>query len=190
MRTRTILAAAAAFVALGSFTAVPAAAAPAPVPVVHSEITKVGPYEVRTSFSEWPLRADRSLDFLFAPANGIQGMKGRIRPVSPAGKVFRPQSQSKADGTDLARHPRALDDWGFDVVALPTPGTWRFEFTLDGPDGRGTGVLELLVGSRPGPPAALAWSLGLLPLAAVVPIGGYLWFRTRQARRRDVWTWS
>ena len=175
---------------LGLATAPTAAAAPKPVAVVHSEVVKVGPYTLRASFSEWPLRADRSLDFLFEPANGIASMKGKVRPLSPAGKVFEPQVQSTPEGTDLARHPRNLSSWGFDIVALTSPGTWRFEFTLDGPDGRGTGVLEIPVGERPGPPSALAWSVGLLPLAAVVPIGGYLWWRTRPGRRRETWTWA
>ncbi len=161
-----------------------------PLDIVHTELTTVGPYQVRTSFTRWPLRSERSLDFLFETEQGITGLKATLKPVAPDGEVLRPQQQSTADGTELARHPRALDQWGFDIVALNQPGIWRFEFTLDGPDGPGTGVLEVPVGSRPGPPGALAWAVGLLPLAAVVPLGGYLWWRTRPGRRRDTWQWT
>ncbi|GAA0599270.1 hypothetical protein HPO96_21770 [Kribbella sandramycini] len=174
------------------FTAVgtPAVAGPPPVDVVHSEVTQVGPYQLRTSFSEWPLRSERSLDFLFDPELGIKAVTGKVKPIAPSGKVLQPQTQSTRDGTGFARHPRALDSWGFDIVALTEPGTWRFEYTLDGPRGAGRGVLEILVGSRPGPPSELAWSVGLLPLAALVPMGSYLWWRTRRRRDLSLNAWS
>lgn len=181
-------------VALGTlFTAAAspvASAAPPPVDVVHTEITQVGPYQLRTSFSEWPLRADRSLDFLFQPDLGIQEVTGRVKPVSPTGAVLQPQAQSTAEGTKFARHPRALDHWGFDIVALPAAGTWRFEFELDGPRGPGRGVLEIPVGPRPGPPAALAWSIGLIPLAALIPMGSYLWWKTRRRSGLGLGVWT
>ncbi|MFC0625820.1 hypothetical protein [Kribbella deserti] len=186
---RRLIKLAAAVAALGMLTTPTAYAATEPVDVVHTEITQVGPYKLKTSFSQWPLRAEKSLDFLFEPEGGIQGLKAEVRPISPKGSVLLAQAQSTPDGTKLARHPRALDKWGFDIVALTSPGTWRFEYEIDGPKGRGTGVLEIPVGNRPGPPAALAWSLGLLPLAAVIPLGSLLWLRTRTGRRREAWTW-
>lgn len=187
---RALLATLTAAVLFTAFTAPVAAAAPPPVDVVHSEVTQVGPYQVRTSFSEWPLRADRSLDFLFDPDVEIKELKGRIKPVSPTGEVFLPQSQSTREGTVFARHPRALDNWGFDIIALPATGTWRFEFELDGPRGPGRGVLEIPVGSRPGPPLALAWGIGLLPLAALIPMGISLWWRTRRRGDLGLGTWT
>ncbi len=184
-------------IVVGTFLAWLAIAAPAqaapPVEVVHSESTRVGPYTMRASFSEWPLRAERSLDLLFEPVGGIAESKAYLRMTSPSGKsVYGSQIAAVGGGErgQLARHPRARDVWGLDVVALPEEGTWRFEFTLKGPRGTGKGTLEVPVGARPGPPAPLAWTIGMLPLVGLVPIGGYAWIRTRALRRREAGSWS
>jgi hypothetical protein len=71
--------------------AAPAQAAPAqtyaPVVVVHQERLDVGPYELTVGFSEWPVRAQQSLDFTFEPAGGIEQVTGTLVAVSPSGAV-------------------------------------------------------------------------------------------------------
>lgn len=180
--------------ALTGLPAAPAAQAQPPVGVVHTETTTVGPYLMRVSFSEWPLSAQRSLDFLFTPAGGIDDLHGTLRLMGPSGTEFRPNIQSDGpQGRALVRHPRARDSWGLDIVALPEEGMWRFEFAVAGPRGPGTGMLPVPVGPRPGPPAALGWAVGLLPLVAVLPLGGVLWARGRRNDTRTdpaMWTWS
>jgi len=169
-------------VAVAGLLAAPAAQAQPPVGVVHTETTQVGPYEMRVSFSEWPLSAQRSLDFLFTPAGGIGEMHGTLQMTGPSGAEFRPEVQSAGpQGRALVRHPRARESWGLDVVALPEEGTWRFEFALAGPDGPGTGTLLVPVGPRPGPPAALSWTVGMAPLVVALSIGGFWWARGRRA---------
>jgi hypothetical protein len=160
--------------------AAPAYAAPPPVEIVHTENVQVGPYEVRASFSEWPLRAERSLDFTFLPDGDITGHQGTLRLIGPTkpGRVER-----------LARHPRSRSEWGLDIRALPEEGPWKLEFTVDGPKGPGNGVLAVPVGPRPGPPAALSWTIGLGPLIIAGIAGLITWIRGRSRRRADTWTW-
>jgi hypothetical protein len=171
----------------------PAQAVP-PVEVVHSETTRVGPYAMRVSFSEWPIRAERSLDLLFEPLGGVGERKGFLRMVTPSGGAgCGSQLSGGIAGSprcELSRHPRARQVWGLDVVALAEEGTWRFEFTVEGPQGKGTGSMLIPVGPRPGPPAPLAWTIGMLPLLVLVPIGGYAWVRTRTLRRQEVGSWT
>nr|WP_042180719.1 hypothetical protein [Kibdelosporangium sp. MJ126-NF4]CEL14540.1 hypothetical protein [Kibdelosporangium sp. MJ126-NF4]CTQ88905.1 hypothetical protein [Kibdelosporangium sp. MJ126-NF4] len=168
-------------VALLFVVAAPAYAAPPPVEVVHAENVQVGPYDVRASFSEWPLRAERSLDFTFVPDGDISGHQGMLRMVGP----HTPGEQER-----LARHPRARTEWGLDIRALPEEGVWKLEFTVDGPKGPGSGVLAVPVGPRPGPPAVLSWTLGLGPVILGAVAGLVVWVRGRGRRRADSWTWA
>nr|WP_225953419.1 hypothetical protein [Kibdelosporangium phytohabitans] len=161
--------------------AAPAYAAPPPVEVVHSESVRVGPYDMRASFSEWPVRAERSLDFTFVPDGDIAGHQGTVRMVGPG--VTGPKER-------LARHPRARTEWGLDIRALPREGLWSLEFTVDGPKGPGTGVLAVPVGPRPGPSATLSWTIGLGPVIVGAFAGLVVWIRGRSRRRADAWTWT
>lgn len=181
-------------VAVAGLLGAPVAQAQPPVTVVHTETTDVGPYEMRVSFSEWPLSAERSLDFLFTPAGGIGELDGTLQLTRPSGEEFRPDLQSAGpQGRALVRHPRARDSWGLDIVALPQEGTWRFEFALTGPRGPGRGTLVVPVGPRPGPPAALSWTVGMAPVVAALAIAGFLWVRGRRAGTGNdpaLWTWN
>lgn len=170
----------------------PASAVEPPV-LVHSESVAVGGSTLTASFSDWPLHADRSLDFTFEPAGGIEGRTGRLRVISPDGASARLGIAALLAGDEemkLPRHPRDYNVWGLDAVALPEEGTWRFEFTVHGPEGTSTGTLSLPVGPRPGPPAALSWTVGLLPWLVVLPWLSYRWARNRSARRGLGLAWS
>lgn len=168
----------------------PGAAAQAePLTVVHSERTSLGDSTLTASFTDWPIRAGRSLDFTFEPAGGIEGRGGTVRAVAPSGE---PQAlgvvglDGEAD-MKLQRHPRARYAWGLDVVALPEEGPWRFEFTVHGPDGTSTGTLPIAVGPMPGPPTAVSWAVGMVPWAAALVVLGRRWLRVR---RSAVLGWS
>lgn len=166
--------------------AVPATAAPDPVDVVHSETVALGASTLTVSFDHWPIQSSRSMDFLFEPAGGIGDRSGLLRVIAPSGEVGIRAIGLERRGDDivLPRHPRDRDRWGLDVVALPEEGMWRFEFIVDGPDGRRTGVLPLEVGPAPGPPLALSWTLAMGPWvvgAALLVTFGWL----RRTRRRS-----
>ncbi len=161
-----------------------AMAAP-PVDVVHSETLQLGTSTLTASFDYWPIQSSRSMDFLFEPADGIEGQTGVLRVIAPSGEVgIRGVGlEKRGDDIVLPRHPRDRDRWGLDVIALPEEGMWRFEFTVDGPDGRQTGVLPLAVGPAPGPPMALSWTVAMLPWAigvSLLVVFGWL----RRARKR------
>ncbi|MCV7290464.1 hypothetical protein H7J87_34575 [Mycolicibacterium wolinskyi] len=154
--------------------AAPAAAADPLDYVVHTEHVQVGPYPVTVGFTVWPLRAMQSLDFTFEPEGGIAGKSGTIATIAPDG------------GTDvdrLARHPRNRDVWGLDVQSLNSSGTWTLRFTIDGPQGEGTGDLTVDVLKQPGPPLPLSWAIGLIPLTLTLVFFGVVWART--GRRSD-----
>jgi hypothetical protein len=165
----------------------PAASAQAePLTIVHSERTSLGTGTLSVSFTDWPIKAGRSLDFTFEPAGGIEGRSGTIRAIAPSGE---PKAlgivglDGKAD-MKLQRHPRARHAWGLDVVALPEEGPWRFEFTVHGPDGTAvplSATLPIAVGPMPGPPMAATWAVGMAPWAVVLVLLGRRWLRVRRS---------
>ncbi|GAS86537.1 hypothetical protein [Mycolicibacterium brisbanense] len=155
------------------FAAAPTAAADPLDYVVHSEQVAVGPYPVTVGFTVWPLRAMQSLDFTFEPVGGIAGKSGTLTEIAPDGR----------EETDrLARHPRNRDVWGLDVRSLDASGTWTLRFTIDGPQGQGTGELTVDVLKQPGPPLPLSWAIGLIPLTLAVVFFGVVWLRTGRSR--------
>ncbi|GAA3749490.1 hypothetical protein GCM10022225_37200 [Plantactinospora mayteni] len=185
---RRLWATCAAAVLLVVATGAPAAAAPAPIDIVHAERVQIGASTLTASFSRWPLESHRSLDFTFEPEGGIDGRTGLLRVVSPSGEtedaVRTIGLDRRGDALVLPRHPRARDVWGLDVVALTEEGTWRFEFTVESPQGTVTGVLPLRVEPAPGPPFAVSWIVSVLPWIPIVPLLVYGWIRTRPLRRR------
>jgi hypothetical protein len=152
------------------------AAAYAPVNIVHTEHVQVGPYPVTVGFSTWPLRAMQSLDFTFIPDGGIAGKSGTLTQTGPG---IEPGDEH----TPLVRHPRQLDAWGLDVVALNAAGTYAFEFIIDGPQGQGRATLPLTVLDQPGPPLLLSWTIGSLPFIALIVFLSLAWHRTRPGRQ-------
>jgi hypothetical protein len=138
----------------------------APVAIVHQEHLAIGPYELTIGFSEWPVRAQQSLDFTFEPTGGIDRFTGTLVVVSPAAEEASLRRPPGVDG--LARHPRQPDVWGLDVFALDEPGDWTFTFGLDGPQGPATAAMTVPVLEQPGPPLGLSWLISTLPLFVIV----------------------
>lgn len=171
----------------------PASAAP-PLEFVHSEVVPLGTSTLTASFTDWPIRAKRSLDFTFTPAGGIADRTATFRAISPSGETV-PLGISgllagDADDMELPRHPRARDAWGLDVVALREEGTWRFELAVREAGGVQRASLPIEVGPAPGPPPAASWTVGLLPWAVLLVLGTYRWIRTGPIRRRATNAWS
>ncbi|MGV9800455.1 hypothetical protein ACWDTP_20655 [Mycobacterium sp. NPDC003449] len=146
----------------------PAAAANPLDYLVHTEQVQVGPYPVTVGFTVWPLRAMQSLDFTFEPDGGIGGLSGTSTELAPGGG-----SRIRK----LARHPRNREVWGLDVHSLDAPGSWTLRFEIDGPQGPGTGEMTIDVLDQPGPPLALSWALGLIPLTLTLVLAGVVWVR-------------
>lgn len=152
------------------------------VTVVHWETVAVGPYPVRLGFSEWPMRAERSLDILIEPADGLTGKQGSVTLIAPSGA---------RNHRALVRHPRQRASWGLDVIALPEAGPWTIQLTIDGPAGRGVGQLDsLTLLDQPGPSKVLSWSIGLLPLIGLLGLGLLARQRARSAQPGPTWSWS
>lgn len=160
-----------------------------PVTIVHTEYVDVGPYPMAVEFSEWPLRAERSLDIVFHPDDrlgdvldaGIAGKGGTVTLIAPSGAE---------EERMLARHPRLREFWGLDIIALPEEGVWTLRLDVAGVEGSGTGSVPVAVGPRPGPPVLVGW---LLPLA----VGGTMiaavvaaWRKVRPARDPETWAWA
>ena len=142
-----------------------------PVNVVHTEKVQAGPYDLTIGFSTWPVKAMQSLDFTFAPENGIEGKNGTLT-------LFR--EGVEADDSPLARHPRKREVWGLDIFALPEQGTWTMKFDVEGPEGTGTGELKnLAVMEQPGPPMGLSWAISTIPLFGLIALIVIAWRRTR-----------
>jgi hypothetical protein len=148
-----------------------------PVNIVHTERVQAGPYAVTVGFSTWPIRAMQSLDFTFMPDGGIAGKSGSLLMDGPG-------VQSDKHLTPLARHPRKPDSWGLDVKALNVPGTYSLGFAIDGPLGHGQGALNgVTVLNQPGPPLALSWTIGSLPLLGLMVLIVVAWRRTQPGRQ-------
>jgi hypothetical protein len=159
-----------------SIGAAPCAAADPVDYIVHTERIEVGPYPMTIGFTVWPLRAMQSLDFVFQPDGGIADKSGIVTQVAPDGR----------DGSRrLARHPRNHDVWGLDVHSLDASGTWTLRFQVDGPQGPGTGELAIDVLEQPGPPLALSWAIGLIPLALAAAFYVTVWVRTGSPSKKE-----
>lgn len=143
---------------------------------VHTERVQVGPYNVTAGFTVWPVRAMQSLEFTFLPDGGIAGRSGTVSEIAPDGS---------GDERPLARHPREQLVWGLDVHSVPTAGTWTYRFTIDGPEGQGTGELKVDVLDQPGPPIGPMWAIGLVPVTLGVVFLVFVWVRTGSAREDE-----
>jgi hypothetical protein len=172
-RLRALTATALAALTLGALTASPAYAY-APVNIVHTERVQAGPYGVTIGFSAWPVRAMQSLDFTFIPDGGIQGKSGGLL-------LDGPNVQPNKRLLSLVHHPRRLDVWGLDTTSLDTQGQWRFGFIINGPQGRGQGILAkpITVLQQPGPPLPVSWSITTIPLLFLVGFIAVAWWRMR-----------
>jgi hypothetical protein len=135
---------------------------------------------VYVGFSEYPPKAERSLDITFALEGGIQNQSGQLRLRQPNGELYWQINV-------LPRFPRDRRAWGLDSIALPTQGNWKLELVVNKV---GSGVFEIPVGQRPdGPPNNLIYALSSLPLLALLVLGLRAWWRVRPMQHREVGGW-
>lgn len=162
-------------------TTAPAAVAHEAIP--YQEEIMMGPYPMEVWVSDWPIAAERSVDFTFNPEGGIADKSAEIRFLMPDGEVYfdRP----------LPRHPRNRSVWGIDLIALPVEGPWLIELTVTGPEGTGHGTFgPMNLIEAPGPPPALSWAIGLAPpLLLLTGLGVAAWRRFPPGTRRLAWSW-
>lgn len=152
--------------------------------VSHVERVQAGPYEVQIEFSEWPIKAERSLDIVFWVEGGIEGKSGTLR------RIYGDQADGPIQRRPLVRHPRYRNAWGLDQTVIGREGVWRFEFVIDGPRGQGVGQsLPIPVEERPGPPAPLSYAIGLLPLLGMAAFLVTEARRVRRLRPTDATQW-
>jgi hypothetical protein len=162
-----------------------------PPKIVHTENVQVGPYNVTVGFSRWPVQADKSLDFTFAPEGGIADKTGIITMLPPAnGKKVDAEGTSLESTSSLSRYARDRNIWGMDVISLPEEGQWKFQFEIDGPQGKGTGSLDVVLLPRPAfLPPLINWSLGLLPCIGIIALVSVAWRRAKTGKHPETWSW-
>ena len=149
----------------------------------HHETIQAGPYTVTVGFSEWPIRAERSLDITFEPEGGIADKTATIEIIDPSGDWY--------EVGPLGRHPRQRELWGLDLIALPAEGDWTIELTVTGPDGTGTGALTgIPVEARPGPPLWPMWLIAALPLLFLIALVVRGWRQVRPGRLPEAHAWG
>ncbi len=148
----------------------------------HHETIQAGPYTVLVGFSEWPMRAERSLDITFEPEGGIADKSATLRLTDAQGEVY--------ESGALGRHPRMREMWGLDLIALPTAGDWTIELTVEGPEGSGAATLSgIPVGERPGPPPLPFWIVAALPLLFLLALGVRGWRAVRPGKAPEAHAW-
>lgn len=159
-----------------------------PITLAHTEEVQVGPYNVTVGFSRWPVQADRSFDLIFDVEGRIQDKEGTVTLVAP---TLRDTDDFFNYPFPLSRFARDRNVWGFDVIAFPEEGQWQYQFVIDGPQGQGTGSLDVVFLERP-PflPSIVNWSLGFLPLIALILLITVSWLRVRPGKRADTWMWG
>ena len=130
----------------------------------------VGPYVMAVEHSEFPMRAEKSVEWVFHPEGGMEGMSGRWRLVQANGM--------HKFGDELRTYPSVRDGWGLLGRGVHAPGEWYWEIELDGPLGRHMGRSDTFwVLDPPALPLWLGWAIGLFPLYGVI------WFSLRERRR-------
>jgi hypothetical protein len=150
--------------------------------IKHRETVKVGAYTLEVGFSQFPVRAERSLDITFTPVGGIQGLSGTTK--------FKLVNSKFSIDRDLVRFTKDRSIWGYDLISIPKKGTWNLEFTINGKQGKGVGNLKLEVLERPaGPSVALTQPLGLIPILAVLILATRAWLRVRPTRHAEANGW-
>lgn len=159
-----------------------------PITLAHTENVQAGPYNVTVGFSRWPVQADRSFDLTFSVEGGIQDKEGTVTLLAP---TLRDTDDFFNYPFPLSRFARDRNVWGFDVIAFPEQGQWQYQFVIDGPQGQGTGSLDVVFLERP-PflPSIVNWSLGFIPFIALIVLIIVSWLRVRPGKRADTWTWS
>jgi hypothetical protein len=152
--------------------------------LAHTETVQIGPYSMKVGFSRWPVLAQQSLDVLFMPEGGIKGKTATLTVIDPAGDFW-------AEGYIIPRFPRDRSIWGFDITAFDIEGQHKFKLELDGPEGKATGEIDVvMLPPPPFLPTLVSWVIGLSPLIIILVTVLTAWFRVRPGKRENTWVWQ
>lgn len=150
--------------------------------VAATEQVQVGPYQVQVEFSEWPVTAERAVQIILIPEDGIEGFIGGIR--------FTPEGHSE-HGADAYPYPAIPDALTINHPGLPYDGVWQLEVVLNGPKGVGSGRLQpMTVGPAPSFPKWLGWLMAATPMLVYFGYLGWADHRFRRARTADGGAWA
>ncbi len=142
----------------------------------YEQIIKVGTRNVTVRFSDYPVRAERSLNITFSPEGGIAGL-------TATGKFVDRTSEFSLD-----RFPSNRKVWGFDDISFKQPGKRTFELSIAG---IGKGRLEFTVGERPaGPSSELIYALGIMPILALFVLAIRAWRKVQPAKQTETYNWQ
>jgi hypothetical protein len=151
--------------------------------LAHTETVQVGSYTMKVGFSRWPVLAQQSLDILFIPEGGIEGKTATLTIVDPSGEAW--------DSFELPRFPRERSIWGLDIFAFDAEGQYKLKLELDGPEGKATGELDVvLLPPPPFLPTLVSWVIGLSPFIIILVVVLAAWFRVRPGKRETTWVWQ
>jgi hypothetical protein len=140
------------------------------------QIIKVGTRNVTVRFSDYPVRAERSLNITFSPEGGIAGL-------TATGKF-----EDRTREFPLERFPSNRKVWGFDDISFKEPGKRIFELSIAGV---GKGRLEFAVGERPaGPSSELIYALGIMPILALFVLAIRAWRKVQPAKQSETYNWQ
>ena len=148
--------------------------------MVHTETVKIGAQTLSVNFTEFPPRAERSLDLTVSAEGGIAEKTGKVAFIQPNGETY-------FESDRLPRFPRDRTVWGFDSIAFPQQGTWQLEITING---QGKARLPIKVLERPaGPPSIPIYALAVIPMLALFVLGARAWWRVRPQRQAEARSW-
>lgn len=132
---------------------------------IYTQSLVVGPYTVVVGLSEHPPIVGDAIHVTVKEPTETQ-LSGQLVAQPGLGTDAIPTHATftaDADGT--------LDA----TIHLIVKGAWTLVFDLDGPQGHGTGSIDVIV-SAPGAIAPwLGWTIGLSPLIGCVWLGWWLW---------------
>lgn len=147
---------------------------PGDQPIVHEEPAQVGPYRVTVGFSEWPTRAEKSVQYVVHPQGGLAGKQAFLAVVPADG-----HARGNLDWTELMTYPGLDDAWVHQTLGVSNPGMWKIEIKMVTAQGTFAGSTKpFLVDKPPGIPMWFGWVVGLIPLYGVI------WFGVREWRQK------
>jgi hypothetical protein len=154
------------------------------IELAHTETVQIGPYTMKIGFSRWPVLAQQSLDVVFIPEGGIEEKTAMLTVSDPAGNFW-------AEAFILPRFPRDRSIWGLDITAFAVEGQHKFKLELDGPKGKATGELDVvMLPPPPFLPTLVSWVIGLSPFIITLGVVLTAWFRVRPGKRENTWVWQ
>jgi hypothetical protein len=113
--------------------------------VAHAEYLEAGPYKLLVEFSEWPPVAQKSLQIVVVPVDGIAGRDG----------IMTLATEGHDSKFPLTTYPGVKDAWTVNLRGFPAEGAWQIGIEMTGESGTGAGIVPVQVAP---PPAFPQWA--------------------------------